>query len=83
MICSNAVISRGADIKYCLVGNGQRIEAEGKAQLQKSVLGNKISCQFFCFDDSLDFFLLAILKVNFSYFDVILLNILPLSVTRK
>lgn len=30
VICSNAVIGRGADLKYCLVGNGQRIEAECK-----------------------------------------------------
>lgn len=30
MICSNAVIGRGADLKYCLVGNGQHIEPEGK-----------------------------------------------------
>nr|XP_057922421.1 translation initiation factor eIF-2B subunit gamma isoform X2 [Doryrhamphus excisus] len=26
VICSNAVIGRGSDLKYCLVGNGQRIE---------------------------------------------------------
>lgn len=31
VICSNAVIGRGADLKYCLVGNGQQIEAEGEA----------------------------------------------------
>uniref|UniRef100_A0A3P8ZX74 Translation initiation factor eIF2B subunit gamma n=1 Tax=Esox lucius TaxID=8010 RepID=A0A3P8ZX74_ESOLU len=30
VICSGAVISRGADIKYCLVGSGQRIDPEGK-----------------------------------------------------
>lgn len=50
VICSNAVIGRGADLKYCLVGNGQRIEAEGKAQLQKIVLN-----QLLCFSYSLDF----------------------------
>lgn len=42
VICSNAIIGRGADLKYCLVGNGQRIEAEGKAQLQKVVFRNII-----------------------------------------
>ncbi|XP_054616700.1 translation initiation factor eIF-2B subunit gamma [Dunckerocampus dactyliophorus] len=26
VICSNAVIGRGSDLKYCLVGNGQRLE---------------------------------------------------------
>lgn len=30
VICSNAVIGRGADLKYCLVGNGQQIEPEGE-----------------------------------------------------
>lgn len=34
VICSNAVIGRGADLKYCLVGNGQRIEPEGEAHYQ-------------------------------------------------
>lgn len=32
VICSNAVIGRGADLKYCLVGNGQQIEPESKAR---------------------------------------------------
>ncbi|XP_066537875.1 translation initiation factor eIF-2B subunit gamma [Hoplias malabaricus] len=30
VICNSAVIGRGADIKYCLVGSGQRIEAEAE-----------------------------------------------------
>lgn len=30
VICSNAVIGRGADLKYCLVGSGQRIEPEAE-----------------------------------------------------
>ncbi|XP_062849980.1 translation initiation factor eIF-2B subunit gamma isoform X2 [Trichomycterus rosablanca] len=30
VICNNATIGRGADIKYCLVGSGQRIEAEAE-----------------------------------------------------
>uniref|UniRef100_A0A8C4S9M0 Translation initiation factor eIF2B subunit gamma n=1 Tax=Erpetoichthys calabaricus TaxID=27687 RepID=A0A8C4S9M0_ERPCA len=30
VICSSAVIGRGSDIKYCLVGSGQRIEAEAE-----------------------------------------------------
>lgn len=30
VICSNAVIGRGADIKYCLVGSAQRIEPDGE-----------------------------------------------------
>lgn len=30
VICSNAVIGRGSDLKYCLVGNGQRIEPEAE-----------------------------------------------------
>lgn len=34
VICSNAVIGRGADLKYCLVGNGQRIEPEGKLHIK-------------------------------------------------
>ena len=29
VICNNAVIEKGADIKDCLIGNGQRIEAKG------------------------------------------------------
>lgn len=35
VICSNAVIGRGADLKYCLVGNGQHIEPEGKRHRDK------------------------------------------------
>lgn len=30
VICNNAVIGRGADMKYCLVGSGQRVEPEGE-----------------------------------------------------
>ncbi|XP_035276065.1 translation initiation factor eIF-2B subunit gamma isoform X2 [Anguilla anguilla] len=30
VICSSAVIGRGSDLKYCLVGNGQRIEPEAE-----------------------------------------------------
>lgn len=30
VICSNAVIGREADLKYCLVGSGQRIEPEAE-----------------------------------------------------
>ncbi len=37
VICNNAVIGRGADMKYCLVGSGQRVEPEGEnAAVQRS-----------------------------------------------
>uniref|UniRef100_A0A8C6VQB8 Translation initiation factor eIF2B subunit gamma n=1 Tax=Nothobranchius furzeri TaxID=105023 RepID=A0A8C6VQB8_NOTFU len=46
VICSNAVIGRGADLKYCLVGSGQRIEPEGEKRQNKQAeikLGSEIS----------------------------------------
>lgn len=61
VICSSAVIGRGADLKYCLVGNGQRIEAEGKAQLLRIVLP-----QLRCFEFFLLLFSLVKLKVHLN-----------------
>ncbi|KAG9338473.1 hypothetical protein JZ751_025707 [Albula glossodonta] len=40
VICSNAIIGRGADLKYCLVGSSQRIEPEGgvlRSRVQSAV----------------------------------------------
>lgn len=44
VICSNAVIGRGADLKYCLVGNGQRIEPEGKTLDSSSLYISNDTC---------------------------------------
>ncbi|ELK13141.1 Translation initiation factor eIF-2B subunit gamma [Pteropus alecto] len=39
VICNNAVIEKGADIKDCLIGSGQRIEAKAK-RVNEVIVGN-------------------------------------------
>ncbi|XP_056149410.1 translation initiation factor eIF-2B subunit gamma [Lampris incognitus] len=39
VICSNAVIGQGADLKYCLVGNGQHIEPKAE-RTNEIIVGN-------------------------------------------
>ena len=39
VICNNAVIEKGADIKNCLIGSGQRIEAKAK-RVNEVIVGN-------------------------------------------
>ncbi|KAJ8779535.1 hypothetical protein J1605_012419 [Eschrichtius robustus] len=39
VICNNAVIEKGADIKNCLIGSSQRIEAKAK-RVNEVIVGN-------------------------------------------